>query len=312
MPGYFSYNDGNWWISGSVSGVSRFDLYPLYALSAPLTIVAPSTIGLSSPINATIITGGEGAVGAMVANTHDPATGGNMIYALSGAIASGDGTVLTSASGALAPGNSEAKTVSVTSSNVGENTVTLTATSAEATNSPQHIDTILTVLAHSDARFQVGSGGGAAQTLSSLDNALLVDFGSVAPGAGGRTANLSLLNFESAPGFTVGLDLDTLDFDGNDAVLALDELDALWRKSTSTDKALEDSQTLHLTFDTSMPGTYLVTYTFKLSDQNLSGASLEGSEVLILTVKGTVTPEPATLALLGLGGLGMLLSRKRK
>jgi hypothetical protein len=26
----------------------------------------------------------------------------------------------------------------------------------------------------------------------------------------------------------------------------------------------------------------------------------------------TITPEPATLALLGLGGLGMLLNRKRK
>jgi hypothetical protein len=31
-----------------------------------------------------------------------------------------------------------------------------------------------------------------------------------------------------------------------------------------------------------------------------------------LSEKLTITPEPATLALLGLGGLGMLLNRKRK
>ena len=31
-----------------------------------------------------------------------------------------------------------------------------------------------------------------------------------------------------------------------------------------------------------------------------------------LSEKITIVPEPATLALLGLGGLGMLLSRKRK
>ena len=311
MPGYFSYNDGNWWISGSVSGVSRFDLYPLYALSETLTIVAPSTIGLSSPINATIIAGGSGAVGATVSNT--ASTGGDMNYTLTGAIASGDGSVGAAASGTLAPGTGEAKTVSVFSENVGENTVTLTVASADADNSPQSTTATLTVLAHSDAKFVAGTGG--TQTPSSGGNAIEVDFGSVAQGAGGGflTADLSLLNFETVSGYTAALDLDAFDFSGYDTVLALDELYVLWLKSTSGDKAIADSQTLNLTFDTTvMPGTYLATYTFKLSDQNLSGASAEASETLILTLKGTVTPEPATLALLGLGGLGMLLSRKRK
>jgi len=49
MPGYFSYNDGNWWISGGLVAdvAARFNLYPLYALSAPLTIVPePATLAL--------------------------------------------------------------------------------------------------------------------------------------------------------------------------------------------------------------------------------------------------------------------------
>jgi len=271
----------------------------------------PGIISLSSPVSATIIAGGTGKVGATVENTIDPATGGDMAYTLTGAIASGGVGEADPGSGVLAPGETEANTVFVTSSNVGLNTVTLTATSAGATNSPKSIDATLTVLAHSDAKFVAGTGG--TQTLSSLDNALLVDFGSVARGAGSRTANLSLLNFESVSGYTVGLDLDAFDFSGNDAVLALDEAAALYGTPFKNMAAgAGHSLALHLTFDTTILGTYLATYTFKLSDQNLSGASAEGSETLILTVKGTVTPEPATLALLGLGGLGMLLARKRK
>jgi len=290
----------------------------MYALSETLTIAgAPGTIGFSSAINAAIITGGEGDVGAMVANTHDPATGGDMAYTLSGAVTSGDGSVLTSASGTIAPGDSQANTVSVFSENVGENTVTLTATSDDATNSPQSTTATLTVLAHSDARFQLG-GGSAAQSLSDLDNALLIDFGLVAQGAGlgALHADLSLLNFETVSGFTAALDLDFIESGyGDENELILEELldiDAAYGLFEDLDAG--DDKDYNILFDTTIaPGGYEATYFFKLSDQDgLSGATPWGDEILTLTVQGTVAPEPATLALLGLGGLGMLLARNRK
>ena len=58
-----------------------------------------------------------------------------------------------------------------------------------------------------------------------------------------------------------------------------------------------------------MAGTFSATYEFHLSDQNLSGATSPGSEVLTLTLMGNVAPvpEPSTLALLGIGAVGLLV-----
>jgi len=319
-PGVDAYTGQGFTLSSAWTGVQKVRLNILTDYGSPrgymglseVRFYSPTlgTLGLSIPVSDTIIAGGEGAVGATVGNI--ASDGGGMAYTLTGAFTVGSGTVTSSASGTLAPLASEAKTIQVTSTTPGLNTVTLTAASAVADNSPKTIDTTLTVLAHSDARFQTGTGG-VEQTLSDLDNALEIDFGSVAPGAGGGTltADFSVLNYETVSGYTAALDLDTLAFGVGDwMTLFLMELfdpDG----GLFTNMAAGGAKPYTILFDTSTEGTFSATYTFYFSDQDgLSGSSSVGSTTL--TVMGTVTPEPATLSLLALGGLGLLLRRKRK
>jgi len=187
--------------------------------------------------------------------------------------------------------------------------------SGTVTDSPKTVALSGLILAHSDAKFVVGTGG--TQALSSGDNALLIDFGSVAPGAGGGElfAGFSVLNYDVGAGYTAALDLDHIESGyGDENELILEELlDADDFYGLFENKAAGDDKAYTILFDTTAaPGDYETTYFFKLSDENLSGATPSGSEILTLTVQGTVTPEPATLALVMVGGLGMLLARNRK
>ncbi|MFN9961205.1 MAG: PEP-CTERM sorting domain-containing protein [bacterium] len=60
-------------------------------------------------------------------------------------------------------------------------------------------------------------------------------------------------------------------------------------------------------------GTYTATFTFVTRDQqNLSGANTTGN-TLVLTAQVVVVPEPATIALAGLGaGLARLRAARRR
>ena len=312
-PGRADNQTGSSWVQHNMNWANSNTAF-MYALSEKLTIVSPSTIGISpSAVTLdTIIVGGSSSKN--ISATESAGSAGTYNVGTPTGNFSVAGAPVTNAPILAGTTNTHAVTYANTST-VGAQSGTVvfsTGSSGTVTSSPVTVTLGGTILAHSDAEFVAGTGG--TQTPSGGGNALLIDFGSVAQGAGGGklTAALSLLNFESVTDYTAGLDLDAFDFSGNDAVLALDEAAALYG---SPFKNMDGgkSQALHLTFNTTMLGTYLVTYTFKLSDQNgLSGASATDSEVLILTLKGTVTPEPATLALLGLGGLGMLLARKRK
>ena len=108
-----------------------------------------ATIALSAATNATIITGGTGSLGTTVTNS--AASGANNLnYTLTAAIQSGSAT-LGSASGTLAPGSSQACTVSATSMAFGVNTISVTASDPNSTNTSLTTAATLTVLDHSNA-----------------------------------------------------------------------------------------------------------------------------------------------------------------
>ncbi len=110
---------------------------------------SPATISLGSIVNARIMAGGTGTLGATVSNS---AAGGsnNLNYTLAAAVPSGSGSAtlgtVTPGSDSLAPGGSDVNTVSATSTNLGLNTVTFTTTDPNALNSPQTINATLAVV----------------------------------------------------------------------------------------------------------------------------------------------------------------------
>ncbi|MGN6726732.1 MAG: PEP-CTERM sorting domain-containing protein, partial [Tepidisphaeraceae bacterium] len=65
--------------------------------------------------------------------------------------------------------------------------------------------------------------------------------------------------------------------------------------------------------DLSTAGLFSATYTLGFSDQNLPGATSVNSEMMTLTLSGSVVavPEPAALAAVMVGGLAILRRRRR-
>jgi len=111
-----------------------------------------STIAFSGVSNSTIITGGTGALGVVVTNAA-AAGANNLNYTLNAIVQSGSATLgaITSGTGSLVPSASQSCTVPATSTNLGHNTISFTATDPNASNSPQSTTAILTVLDHSNA-----------------------------------------------------------------------------------------------------------------------------------------------------------------
>jgi len=265
----------------------------------------PATIGLSAAVDDTVITGGTGSLGATVSNTGPPGAV-NLDYTLGAAVTSGAATLgaVTPGTGALGPAASAANTASAGSNNVGDNTVTFTATDPAATNSPQTIDAILTVLDHANASFAHPTGVGAA-AVTGGGNSLSIDFGTVTLGAGGGYVEsfFDVVAQVETPGFTADLDLDLISATGDTGTLFRQSGPATFSGLTPG-----SAEPYVFGFDTTALGVFGATYTFQLSDEDLPGA---GTETLTLYLSGEVSPaipEPAALGLIGLASL----ARRRK
>jgi autotransporter-associated beta strand protein len=117
-----------------------------------------ATVALSAS-NATIITGGTAQLGETVANS---ASSGaiNLNYTLGAAVGSGSATfgAVTVGSGSVAPGASQPCTVAVTSTSLGLNTISLTASDANALNTSQTANAALMVLGHANPVLRIAGG----------------------------------------------------------------------------------------------------------------------------------------------------------
>ena len=146
--------------------------------------IAPAKIGLSNVLNATIISGGTATLGMTVSNS--PTSGYNLNYTLSRTVQSGSATLgtITSGTGILAPSASQSCTVSASSTNLGINTISFTASDPNSSNSSQTTNATLTVLDHSNA------------SLSSTANQTTqtINFGNVLRGATVPSQSFTIYN----------------------------------------------------------------------------------------------------------------------
>ena len=112
--------------------------------------ITPASVGLTNVANVTIISGGTATLGTTVSNS--PSSGYNLNYTLTAAVQSGSATLgaITSGTGSLAPSVSQSCTVSASSTNLGNNVVSFTASDPDASNSPQTTTATLTVLGHAN------------------------------------------------------------------------------------------------------------------------------------------------------------------
>ncbi|MCY2930170.1 MAG: PEP-CTERM sorting domain-containing protein [Planctomycetota bacterium] len=244
------------------------------------TIAFPTAIvGYSSPVSGTTTTGVSNAAGDRVNLKTTGATDSNGVF-LTNATGVTQGTSKT-ISATLNTGRgvgaiSEAFTrtyaddspLSGAADNLGGTTVTVTGS----------------ILDHSSASFQNLTGAGT-PTLGA--KTLTLNFGSVYVDAGGGYLDSLFDVFANVttPGATAGLDLDLIDAGTGD-------VGRLYRQAGLTDFTNLPAGTgtpYAFRFDTSTVGTYSATYHFKLSDQDLPGATIAGSDVLTLTLTGRVT-----------------------
>jgi autotransporter-associated beta strand protein len=210
------------------------------------------SLALVAPLNATIIAGGTGTLGATTVN-NAAATGGNLNYALTAAVQAGSATLgaVTPGAGSLTPGAGAANTVSATSTNIGVNTIRFTASDPHASNSPQTINATLTVLDH------------AAPALSpaSANPGRLMRGTSVTP----ATTVLSNLSATYRAG------------------LQIMGLGGMTGANVGTVISNGGSRTLSAAIDTSTTGKYSVVRTITLSDdRSLSGAANCPSQAFIV------------------------------
>jgi uncharacterized repeat protein (TIGR03803 family) len=161
--------------------------------------IAPATIALSSNLNATIITGGTGAVGMTVSNS--PSSAYNLNYTLAAAVLGGSATfgAMTSGTGSLAPSASQACAVSATSTNLGVNTISLTASDPNSSNLSQMTTATLTVYDHSNASLS-SSASQMTQT---------INFGNVLRGANVPSQSFTIYNLaaNTSAAYTANLKL---------------------------------------------------------------------------------------------------------
>ena len=248
--------------------------------------IAPATIVVAKTQNATIITGGTGTLGMTLSNS--PTSGYNLNYTLGAVVQSGSAALsgLTPSSGSLAPGGSQSCAVSATSTYLGVNTVSFTASDPNSSNLSKTTTATLTVLDHAVAAFANGSG------------TLNLNFGTLQQGSGTQSLQFQIENLPAV--YRAGLDLDS--------VMVLSDPGGVFSTDTVSFSDLPAGKTsneFNLFLNTSQIGQFSGVYQFNLSDeQDLSGHA--GAQTLTLNVTANVTPEPSALVLLAAGTVALV------
>ena len=266
---------------GNLSLNSGYGDGTVFAINIPA-----ATIALASPINATIIAGGTGTIGAGVRNSAATAAN-NLNYTLAAAVVGGSASLgaVTPATGSLAPSASQSCTLAAMSANPGVNTISFTASDPYSSNLSQTTTATLTVLDHAAAAFANGSG------------TLNLNFGTLQLGSGTKDLQFQIENLPAA--LRARLDLDSITDVSDAGVFSTDAM------SFNDLAPGAESSLFDLFANTSQVGVFSGQYQFNLSDEkDLSGHA--GQQTLTLNVSADIVPEPATLGLLAAGAVALI------
>ena len=224
--------------------------------------------------------------------SNSPSSGYNLNYTAGATIQSGSATLgaITSGTGTLVPSTSQSCSISATSTNLGVNTIALTASDPNSSNLSQATTATLTVLDHAAAAF-VGGGG-----------TLNLCFGTVQRG----TSSLQFQIENLSEAYRAGLALNS--------VTALSDPGGVFSTEATLFSDLApgtDTGPFDLLLSTSQLGDLSGQFQLNLSDeQDLSGWA--GQQTLTLNVTADVVPEPSTLFLLCGAAIGLLVCGLRK
>ncbi len=118
-----------------------------------------ATISVSGATSATIITGGTATLGATLTNSA-AAGSNNLNYTLSAVVLGGSATLgnPSPSAGTLAAGSSQPCAVAATSTNLGLNTISITASDPNSSNLSQSTTATINVLGHAAPSLSVSSG----------------------------------------------------------------------------------------------------------------------------------------------------------
>ena len=240
--------------------------------------LAPATIALSNASNATIISGGTATLGMTVSNS--PSSGYNLNYTLSAAVQSGSATLgaVTPATDSLAPGANDSCTVPATSTNLGVNMVSFTASDPTSSNLSQTTTATLTVLDHSNASL----------SSTATQTSQTINFGNVLRGAGILSKSFTICNLaaNTTAAYTANLQLTGFSTSGDTALTtnlsAFRNLAASSSGNTFTASLDTSSYTLTGTKTITMAASQLA------DDSNLPGSGNNNNGGMTITLEGNV------------------------
>ena len=219
--------------------------------------------------------------------SNSPTSGYNLNYSMTAAVTGGTAVLggLTPSNGSLTPGTSQACTIGATSTTLGVNTLSFTASDPNSSNLSQTATATLTVLDHAAAAF------------SNSSTVLNLNFGTLQLGSGTQSLQFQIQNLPAA--FRAGLALES--------VTALSDPGGIFSTDAMpfTDLAPAESSEFNLFLNTSQVGQFSGQYQFNLSDEQDLSAWTSG-QTLTLNVTADVVPEPAAITMLAAGAVGLV------
>jgi len=241
--------------------------------------IAPATISLSNVSSPIIISGGTTTCGMTVTNS--PSCGYSLNYNSTAVVSSGTASLglITPTSGNLAPGESRSCTVSATSTHLGVNTISLTASDPNSSNLTQTTTATLTVLDHSNASMSSGS----------FQPTQAIHFGNVLRGATVPSQNFTIYNraANTAAAYTANLKLTGFTPSSNAAFqTSLATFNGLTAITGSNGNAY--SASLNTSNYTNGGGTISMSASQLVDDSGLPGAGNNNNGGLTITLDANV------------------------